>query len=373
VGRDSGISEEECEGAREHIFDKIVSGRFGSHDETHEALVGVVLDNRPCSSDNCPKKSTPANEAPLVLTGTIPLPNVRGRIDHFGFDPGNRVFLSALGSNTEEVIDLSAQRVVHTITGVPRPQGVAYSPETNKVFVASSEGKVYIYDAASFDLLSTIDFHDDADNLRYDPTEKRVYVGYGDGETAAIGMIDATRNKRLEKEFKTGAHPESFQLEFSGPNIFVNVPDLKQIAVINRNTGAVSRWKLTLEANFPMALDEAEHRLFIANRTPPRMAVFDTESGRILAALPCVQDSDDLYYDPTRRRVYVTGGEGYISVFKQSAADQYQLLAKIPSAVGARTAGYFGKIGKKGFDRLYVAVPARAKSGTEVWIYTVQD
>ena len=318
-------------------------------------------------------RATSANEAPLVLTGTIPLPNVQGRIDHFGFDPTNRIFLSALGNNTEEVIDLSAQRVVHTITGIPRPQGVVYSPETNKVFVASDEGKVYIYNAASFELLSTIDFHDDADNLRYDAAEKRVYVGYGDGETAAIAMIDATTNKRLDKEFKTGAHPESFQLESSGSNIFVNVPDLKQIAIINRNTGAVSRWKLTLDANFPMALDEADRRLFIATRTPPRMAVFDTESGRMLAALPCVQDSDDLYYDPIRKRIYVTGGEGYISVFKQNGADQYQLLAKIPSAVGARTAGYFGRIGKKGFDRLYVAVPARAKSGAEVWIYTVQD
>ena len=127
------------------------------------------------------------------------------------------------------------------------------------------------------------------------------------------------------------------------------------------------------DANFPMALDEADHRLFIASRTPPRMAVFDTESGHVLATLPCVQDSDDLYYDPTRRRVYVAGGEGFISVFKQNDPDDYQALAKVPSALGARTAGYFGRIGKKGFDRLYVAVPDRAKRGAEVWIYTVQN
>jgi hypothetical protein len=319
------------------------------------------------------KSSTPANAAPLVLTGAIPLPHVQGRIDHFGFDPENRVFLSALGNNTEEVIDLGAQRVVHAIIDVPIPQGVIYSSETNKLFVASDKGKVYIYDGTSFDLITTIDFHDDADNLRYDPTEKRVYVGYGDEETAAIGMIDAVTNKRLEEEYKVGAHPESFQLESSGPKIFVNLPDLKEIAVINRKTRAISRWTLTLDANFPMALDEADHRLFIASRAPARMAVFDTESGHVIAMLPCVQDSDDLYYDSTRRRIYVAGGEGYISVFKQTDADHYQLLAKVPSTLGARTAGYFGKIGKKGFDRLYVAVPARAKRGAEVWIYTIQD
>jgi DNA-binding beta-propeller fold protein YncE len=101
------------------------------------------------------------------------------------------LFVSALGNNTEEALDLSAQRVVHTITGVPTPQGVLFSPETNKLFVASAKGKVFIYDGTSFDLITSIDFHGDADNLRYDAADKRVYVGYGEDETAAIGMIDA--------------------------------------------------------------------------------------------------------------------------------------------------------------------------------------
>src|SRR5215467_5112677 len=192
------------------------------------------------------KDSKAATSAPMVLTGAIPLENVRGRIDHFGFDPKNRLFVSALGNNTEEVIDLSAQRVVHTIAGIPAPQGVAFSPETNKLFMASTKGKLYIYDGSTFDLLTSLDFHGDADNLRYDSVEKRVYVGYGDDEDAAIGMVDATTNKRLDEEFKTGAHPESFQLETSGPNIYVNLPDRKQIAVINRKSHAISRWNLTL-------------------------------------------------------------------------------------------------------------------------------
>jgi DNA-binding beta-propeller fold protein YncE len=320
--------------------------------------------------------SLPAQQpksAPLVMTGAIPLPNGRGRIDHFGFDPRNRLFVSALGNDTEEVVDLSAQRVVHTITGVTTPQGVVYVPEANKIFVASAKGKVYIYDGTSFDLLTTINFGSDADNLRYDPADNRVYVGYGEDETGALGMIDPKTNKRIEDDFKVGAHPESFQLESSGPNIYVNLPDLKQIAVVNRKTRAVSRWPLTMEANFPMALDEADHRLFVATRNPARMAVIDTASGKLLAALPCVQDSDDLYYDSARKRIYASGGEGYISVYRQNDADHYEVVAKIPSAVGARTMGYFGKAGKNGFDRLYVAVPARAKRGAEIWIYTVQE
>ena len=120
------------------------------------------------------KSLTPEEPRPLVLTGAIPLPNVQGRIDHFGFDPKNKLFVSALGNNSEEVIDLGAQRVVHSISKIPSPQGVVYSPETNKLFVASDDGKVYIYDGTSFDLITSLDFHDDADNLRYDSDRKSV-------------------------------------------------------------------------------------------------------------------------------------------------------------------------------------------------------
>lgn len=329
----------------------------------------VAFIARMCAQKNSP----PPSPAPLVRTGAIPLPNVKGRIDHFGLDPiHNRLFVSALGNNSEEIIGIGAQTVIHTISGVPTPQGVAYSPETNKLFVGSDEGKLYVYDGTTFDLITAINFGDDVDNLRYDAAEKRLYVGYGDEKTGAIGMVDAATNERLDDEFKLGAHPESFQLAASGQNIYVNLPDLNQIAVVNRSTRAIARWPIRFESNFPMALDENGHRLFVATREPPQLAVFDTSSGRLVATLPAVQDSDDLYYDSARKRVYITGGEGYISVFSQEDADHYKLLAKVQTAIGARTGGYFGK-GKKGFDRFYLAVPARADHGAEVWIYTLQD
>lgn len=325
----------------------------------------------PCIIQGHSQKSVSSTARPLVLTEAIPLEDVKGRFDHFATS-GKQLFVSALGNNTVEVIGISARTVVHTIEGIPNPQGVAFSPETNKLFAASSQGKLYIYDGTSFDLLKEIDFHDDVDNLRYDATNKRVYVGYGEDETGAIGTVDATTNERLEEEYKLGAHPESFQLETSGPNIYVNLPDLKQIAVINRSTHAIARWALTLEHNFPMSLDEPDHRLFVGTHQPARLAVFDTNAGHMVAALASVQDTDDLYYDAARKRIYMAGGEGFIYVFQQKDADHYQLLSKISTALGARTAGYFGK-GKKGFDRFFLGVPARAGRGAEVWIYTVQD
>jgi len=309
---------------------------------------------------------------PLVLTGAIPLPGVQGRIDHFGMDDKGHLFLSALGSNSEEVIDIGAQARIHSISGIPTPQGVVFSPETNKLFVGSAKGSLYIYDGTSYKQITAIDFHGDVDNLRYDPATEQVFVGYGDEETAAIGTVDATTNQR-GRDFKLGAHPESFQLENNGTNIYVNLPDLRQIAVINRKTWTVTRWPLGQDGNFPMALDEADHRVFVNTRGPAKLLVVDTDSGKTVASLSSVEDCDDLYYDSARKRIYASGGEGFIAVFQQKDADHYELLTKVPTTLGARTSAYFGKLGKKGFDRFFLAVPARADHGAEVWIYTVQD
>lgn len=90
-----------------------------------------------------------------------------------------------------------------------------------------------------------------------------------------------------------------------------------------------------------MALDEADHRLFVGVHVPPRLVVFDTTSGRTVAVLKSVQDMDDLYFDADRKRIYMPGGEGFIDAFQMTDPGHYHLLARISTALGARTAGYF--------------------------------
>jgi DNA-binding beta-propeller fold protein YncE len=187
-----------------------------------------------------------------------------------------------------------------------------------------------------------------------------------------IAAVDAVTNKRLDEVYKLGGEAESFQVEKSGPNIYVNVPDLKQIVVINRTTKELSRWTLNMGQNFPMALDEANHRLIVGTREPPTLSVFDTTSGKMVASLPTVQDTDDLYYSAERKRIYVPGREGSIWVYQQNDPDDYSLVSKVPTVLGAGTAGYFGRQGK-GYDRFYLAVPAGANTNAEVRIYTVHD
>jgi DNA-binding beta-propeller fold protein YncE len=339
-------------------------------------LLALVLALASCQNNTqtaAPAAPSAAEAAPpLVLTATVPLEGVKGRFDHFASGKG-KVFVSGLGNNSVEIIDLFQGARAHEITGVPNPQGVAFSPEANKLFVASEKGKVYIYDGDSYKLITTLDFDGGADNMRYDTANKCVYVGCGDDEkNAAIATIDAMTNKRLDEVYKLGGEPESFQLEKNGPNIYVNVPDLKQIVAINRTTKELTRWPVTAGQNFPMALDEANHRIIVGTREPATLSVFDSTSGKMVASVPTVQDTDDLYYSAERKRVYVPGRAGAIWVYQQTDPDHYSVIAKIPTVVGAGTAGYFGRQGK-GFDRFYLAVSASSNSSAEVRIYTIQD
>ena len=339
-------------------------------------LLTIVITLTACQNTQttAPATAPPAADAPppLILTASVPLEGVKGRFDHFASGKG-KVFVSGLGNNSVEIIDLFQGTRSHEITGVPNPQGVVFSPEANKLFVASEKGKLYIYDGDSYKLITTLDFDGGADNLRYDAATKRVYVGCGDDEkNSAIAAVDAMTNKRLDEVYKLGGEPESFQLEKSGPNIYVNVPDLKQIVAINRTTKELTRWPVTVAQNFPMALDEADHRVIVGTREPATLSVFDTATGKMVASVPTVQDTDDLYYSAERKRVFVPGRAGSIWVYQQTDPDHYNVISKIPTVVGAGTAGYFGRQGK-GFDRFYLAVSAGASSNAEIRIYTIQD
>jgi len=276
------------------------------------------------------------------------------------------LFVCALGNNTVEVLDLQKGERVHTITGLGAPQGVAYAPEVDRIFVANDKGGICkIYDGKSFQAVGELNFEDDADNVRYDETRKKIYVGFGSG---GIAIVNAPDGKQVGS-IKLSAHPEAFQLEKEGSRIFVNVPNSRHVAVIDRDKGeVVARWKTNLAfANFPMALDEANHRLFVGCRLPSKLVVLDTDSGDVVAKVDISSDTDDVFYDSKRHRIYVICGAGKIDVIEQTDPKTYKALTKFDTANGARTGLFVSER-----DTLFVAVPHRGSQKAEVRAYRVE-
>jgi DNA-binding beta-propeller fold protein YncE len=310
----------------------------------------------------------PPEPAPLELIHRVPVPGVSGRIDHFTAFPKRRLLIfAALGNNSVEVINTFEGKVIHSIKGLNEPQGVLYVPEFNELFVANAgNGAVDVYDGRTWALRKSISFGDesDTDNLRYDETSKRVFVGIVGG----IARIDAATATHVGPDLKgSGGHSESFQLEKKGSRVFVNVPDDGVIDVIDRKTGGLSKWGLNgLKANYPMALDEDDHRLVIVTRRPPFVVVFDTDTGKEVARVRAGGSCDDVYYDPERKRIYAIGSDGYISVIQQKDANHYSFIASVPTTVGARTGILLG-------TSLYVGVPAAGLEPAQVWDYAVPE
>ncbi|MBI3850033.1 MAG: hypothetical protein HY298_07060 [Verrucomicrobia bacterium] len=306
--------------------------------------------------------------AALKLVKTIPLPGVKGRFDHFAVDAkGGRLFVAALGNNTLEVLDVAAGKRLKSITGLRKPTGVVFLPELNQIGVANGDdGSFKLFDGVSYQLANNLPGLDDADNVRRDAKTKLIYVGYGDG---ALAILDSAGRTKLG-EVKLPAHPESFQLEADGSRIFVNVPDAQQVVVIDREKKSImATWPMKqFKANFPMALEEANHRLFLGCRQPSRLVVFDTASGKPVADLAISGDTDDLFYDAKHKRLYISCGEGFIDIIEQRDADNYKSLEKIPTAAGARTSFFSPEL-----SLLYLAVPHRGNQSAETRIYQITE
>jgi DNA-binding beta-propeller fold protein YncE len=308
---------------------------------------------------------------PLKLVQTIMLPGVEGRMDHMSVDPvGKRLFASGLANGTVEVVDLAAGKRVHTITGVKEPEGILYLPDMDLLYVADGEGgAVHAFDGKSYKLLHTAGSIPHADNLRYDQTAQRVYVGFGDGADAGIGIIDA-KESSLIGVINLEGHPESYQFEkMGGRRMFVNVPTAGHIAVVETGKRRViAKWPVTTVKSFyPMALDEVNQRVLIGSRRPAKLVAFDAKSGQLTASVDGAVDTDDLFYDAKQKQLYMSGGDGFVSVFNQRDADHYELKAKIPTGAGARISLFAPDL-----NRLYVAVPRRGSADARILVFELQ-
>lgn len=301
--------------------------------------------------------STPATAdavAPLVLENSIPLADVRGRIDHMAVDLGrHRLAVAELGNDSVDIVDLPSGRVIRRITGLREPQGVTFVPDLDLLAVANGgDGSVRLFHAGDFSSAGRVDLDDDADNVRLDSKTGHLVVGYGAG---ALATIDAARPSQIAG-VPLAVHPEGFQLAPDGSRIFVNLPDANQVAVVDlASERQVASWALeALHANFPLAIDGAGATIAIVFREPAKLALLKAENGVIAAVADTCGDADDVFFDARRHRLYVSCGEGAVDVFEWGNAS-LQRIGQIKTSLGARTALFVADL-----DRLFVA--ARADS-----------
>ncbi len=276
---------------------------------------------------------------------TILLPNIKGRIDHMSIDLNSkRLFVAALGNGTVEIIDLKSGKDVYSITGFDEPQGVLYYAKNNLLFVTSAgDGTCKIFDASNYKLLKTIHLGEDADNIRLDSKRDIVFIGYGSGGIAAINPI----SMRIVYKIDLPDHPESFQIDEKKSLMFVNIPGVAQLEVIDiQNRKVIQRVQLDINGNFPMALDTLNHLIFVGSRNPSKMIIFNETSLKIVHKKNISGDADDIYYDNKNSLIFISCGSGYIDVFKLINSNKIIFKESFKTSPGARTSLYVPVINK---------------------------
>ena len=299
---------------------------------------------------------------PLILEAKILLGEVSGRIDHLGIDvKRQRLLVAELGNNSLGVVDLAAGKVLRRIPDFSEPQGVAYAPSSDSVFVANAgDGSVHVLRGEDLAPIGRIELGDDADNVRVDTAPNRVLVGYGKG---ALAVIDPVSLSKIA-DIRLKAHPEGFQIDETGTQVFVNVPDAREISVVDLAGGSTQSLPTQgAGANFPMAIDGEAHRILVVFRSPPTLMALSSQDGYVAAKIETCGDADDVFVDRKRGRVYVSCGEGVVDVLEPDEAG-YRRLARVPTVAGARTSLFVPEL-----DRLFVAVRAGSNEPASIWVF----
>jgi DNA-binding beta-propeller fold protein YncE len=312
--------------------------------------------------------SPAAEPSALDLVQTIVLKGKSGKLDHLALDAKrDRLFLANTTNGTLDVVDLKAGKLLKQIPGQSGIQGVAYAADLDRVFVGlGSGGLCNIFDGADYKPLKTIKFPD-TDNVRYDPARSQVYVAHAE---KSLGVVDA-KTYAVKADIKLPGAAEGFQVMPNQPRLFLIIPSPSQLVVIDPDKREViATHPITKATNgHPIAIDDANHRLFVGCRKEPMVVVMDTETGKEIAGIPIPDGVDDMFYDAKRKRLYASCGDGLVAVIRQLDADRYELAERMSTAKQAKTSLYDADS-----NRLFVAVPRQeGKPGPEIRVYRVRD
>ena len=304
------------------------------------------------------------DKTPLKLAITVPLPGFSGDFDHFAVDlKGNRLFLAAEDHKTVEVFDLKTGKPIRSISGFSEPHAIVYLPNADKFIVTDGDdfGLVELVNGKDYKIIDTIKLPPGVDGAKFNPVNQYYYVESGGSASKAkthpISIIDTKSFKLVGDFMLPGNRSEAMVIDRAGKKMYVNITGTDEIGVVDLDARQlIARWPVPdAHVQNAIALDEQNHRLFSATRQPAKFFVFNTDTGKVVATVPCAGFNDDMWFDAPRRRIYVTGSET-TTVIEQRDADHYQVMADVPTGFRAKTSIFVPEL-----NRLYIALSGKGK------------
>jgi DNA-binding beta-propeller fold protein YncE len=308
---------------------------------------------------------------------TMPIEGLKGGFDHFAIDLArHRLYLAAEDQKTVEVFDLTAQKHILTISLFSRPHGLIFLRDSSILVVADGgDGSCKFVDVSSDTpkVLATVKTALRADSVAFDANSRTIFVTNGGMvakmDYSLVTAISASKEDSIGEVKINSKILEAMAVEKESARLFVNLMEKNSVTVIDRKKMQIlSNWFLSAGMPASLALDESNHRLFVACRKPGRLLVLDTNSGKEITNLPCTGHADDAFYDATKKRIYVSGGEDGVSVYQQNSPDSYTLLGNVATGPEGKTSLFVPEL-----NELFVAVPPSSSQPAKVMTFSTVE
>jgi anion transporter len=254
--------------------------------------------------------------------------------DYINLDPASRrLFVSHVTGM--EVLDADTGKLVGHIADTPGVHGIALASEFGRGFVGNGKtDTVSVIDLKTLAHTGELKAGKKPDAIVYDPGTGKVIVA--NAESNSVTIIDAAA-ARVITTVGIGGAPEYIATDLKG-TAWVDVADKDSLATIDLKAG-----KLTATAPLPgckeptaLAIDRRKGRLYIGCRNKV-MAIADTASLKVIATLPIGEHVDAAAFDPDSGLAFASTGDGYLTIIKERAPDQYEVLENVKTQRAAKT------------------------------------
>jgi DNA-binding beta-propeller fold protein YncE len=296
-----------------------------------------------------------------------------GHLDHFAVDlTHRRLFATPERGKVLDVFDVDSGKHLQAVEGIDELHAVFYRNDLNRIFVTDGEnGSLRIIDGGTYSILSTVTLRKDADSAAYDPATHYLYIDNGGKDAkenyTMISIVNTDTDAVVDEIRVESNSLEAIALETNSPRMYVNSRGTNEVKVFDRKTRQlVANWPIALgKTNVPLALDEANHHLFVGCRDG-KMSVLGTLSGKELQALPITKGVDDMVFDAASKRIYIAA-DGAADVYEERDPGHYRLLSNVPTAPGAKTARLVPEL-----KRYFVAAPKNGAEVVQILVFEVE-
>ena len=254
--------------------------------------------------------------------------------DYLTYDKdGQRLFITR--GDHVMVVDAKTLKVTYDILDLSAIHGVALAPELGRGFISNGgDNTVTVFDLKSLKKLDSVKVGERPDAILYEPFTKHVFTFNARGHDTTV--IDAATGK-VVGSVPLGGKPE-FPASDGMGKLYVNIEDKSQIAEVDvTKLKVLNTWSVApCQEPSALAFDVEHHRLF-AGCDNKMMAVVDSDSGKVVATVPIGEGVDAGRFNPKTQEIFMSCGEGVLTVIHEDSPDKYTVWQNVPTAKGART------------------------------------